>query len=159
MYFIAEFRLRGIHLKNSGCILVFLGSLFFWNSLNQKQEIFMTKGYYPVRTQGYTAQTLDDIRQNLAEQLVPNFAQRNDEAVAPALYAGEPIDAAHTVGEVELLSGFFDFLQETGIMTPWQTFTIEGVKRGFLPAIYFVLLYSARVWFAAYRLFPLAPDV
>jgi len=96
---------------------------------------------------GYTAQTLDDIRQNLAEQLVPNFAERNDEAIAQALYAREPIDAAYTVGEVELLSGFFDFLQETDIMTHWQTFTLEGVKRGFLPTMYFVLLYSARVLF------------
>lgn len=96
---------------------------------------------------GYTAQTLADIRDNLAEQLVPNFVERNDEAIAQALYAGEPIDAAHTVGEVELLSGFFDFLQETGIMPHWHTFTLERVKRVFLPAIYFVLLYSTKVLF------------
>ncbi len=96
---------------------------------------------------GYTAQTPDDIRENLAEQLDPNFAERNDEAVAQALYAGEPVDAVYTVDEAELLSGFFDFLRETGIMVHWQTFRIEGIQRVFLPTIYFVLLYNTRVLF------------
>lgn len=96
---------------------------------------------------GYTAQTADDIHINLAEQLDAGFAERNDETVAQALNAGEAVDAVYTVAEAELLSGFFDFLQETGIMGPWQTFTIAGVQRVFLPAIYFVLLYSTRVLF------------
>ena len=96
---------------------------------------------------GYTAQTPDDIRENLAEQLDPNFVERNDEAVAQALYAGEPVDAVYPVDEAELLSNFFDFLRETGIMVHWQTFSIAGRQRVFLPAIYFVLLYSTRVLF------------
>ena len=96
---------------------------------------------------GYTTQTADDIRENLAEQLDPKFGERNDEAIAQALHAGEPVDAVYTVEEAELLSGFFDFLQETGIMVQWQTFSIAGIQRVFLPAIYFVLLYSTRVLF------------
>jgi len=96
---------------------------------------------------GYTSQTADDIRINVAEQLDAGFAERNDEAVAQALNAGEAVDAVYTVNEAELLSNFFGFLQETGIMNHWQSFTIEGVQRVFLPAIYFVLLYSTRVLF------------
>ncbi len=96
---------------------------------------------------GYTSQTADDIRINLAEQLEASFAKRNDEAIAQALNTGEAIDAVYTVDEAELLSGFFYFLQETDIMNHWQSFTIAGVQRVFLPAIYFVLLYSSRVLF------------
>jgi len=96
---------------------------------------------------GYTPQTAEDIRHNLAEQLDWRFAERDDQAVAQALHNGEPIDAVYTVNEAELLSGYFDFLQKTGIIVSWRAFRIEGVQRTFLPAIYFVLLYSARVLF------------
>ena len=49
------------------------------------------------RTMGYTTQTADDIRENLAEQLDPKFAERNDEAIAQALHAGEPVDAQRSL--------------------------------------------------------------
>ena len=84
---------------------------------------------------GYTPQTADDIRQNLAEQLDWRFAERNDQAVAQALSKGEAIDAVYTANEAELLGGFFDFLQETGIIVFWRAFRIEGVQRTFQPAI------------------------
>lgn len=96
---------------------------------------------------GYTPQTSDDIRHNLTEQLDWRFAERNDQAVAQALHKGEAIDAVYTVNEAELLGGFFDFVQETGIIVAWRAFRIEGVQRTFLPAIYFVLLYSCRLLF------------
>ena len=53
---------------------------------------------------GYKTQSKEEIRTNIAEQLVPEFAERDDEAIAQALQAGEPIDAAYTVGEAELLT-------------------------------------------------------
>ena len=96
---------------------------------------------------GYSPQTPDDIHHNLVELLDWRFAERNDQAVAQALHGGEPIDAVYTVNEAELLGGFFDFLQKTGIIVSWRAFSIEGVQRTFLPAIYFVLLYSTRVLF------------
>jgi len=96
---------------------------------------------------GYRPQTADDIRLNLAKQLDADFAERNDQAVARALNAGEAIDAVYSLNEAELLSGFFDFLTETGIMAHWQSFSIEKVHRIFLPSLVFVLLYSTRVLF------------
>jgi len=96
---------------------------------------------------GYRPQTADDIHLNLAKQLDADFVERNDQAVGQALNAGEPIDAVYTLNEAELLSGFFDFLKETGIMAHWQTFTIGQVQRIFLPAVVFALLYSTRVLF------------
>jgi hypothetical protein len=94
---------------------------------------------------GYTPQTKEEIGDNVAEALDWRFAERNDEAVAQALQAGEGIEAVYTADEAELLSGFFDFLGSSGVMAHWQTFTIAGVQRVFQPAIYFVLLYSTRV--------------
>ena len=96
---------------------------------------------------GYKPQTADDICLNLAKQLDADFAERNDQAVAQALNTGEPIDAVYSLNETELLSGFLDFLKETGIMAHWQSCRIEQVQRTFLPAIVFVLLYSVRVLF------------
>ncbi len=96
---------------------------------------------------GSKPQTAEDIRLNLAKQLDTDFAERNDQAVAQALNAGEPIDAIYSLNEAELLTGFFDFLKKTEIMSHWQSFTIEQMQRIFLPAVVFVLLYSTRVLF------------
>jgi hypothetical protein len=92
-------------------------------------------------------QTADEIRENLAEQLNWRFAERDDIAVAQALYQGKPVDAVHTLDEAGLLDGFFEFLRESEIMEHWQTISIEAVQRIFLPAIYFILLYGTRVLF------------
>jgi hypothetical protein len=94
---------------------------------------------------GYCPPTAADIRDNLAEQLDWQFAQRDDKVVAQALHQGRAIDAVHTLDEVGLLDGFFAFVEETEIMKHWQSFHIEAVERVFIPAIYFVLLYGVRV--------------
>ena len=92
-------------------------------------------------------QSQSEIREHLAEQLDWRFAERDDAAVAQALYRGQAVDAVHTLDEAGLLDGFFAFLQETGVMAVWQEFRIDGVQRIFLPTIYFVLLYGTRVLF------------
>lgn len=92
-------------------------------------------------------QTQAEIREHLAEQLDWRFAERNDTAVAQALYAGRAVDGIHTLDEAGLLDGFFAFLKAAGVMAVWQQFQIEGVQRIFLPALYFVLLYGTRLLF------------
>ena len=92
-------------------------------------------------------QTAADVRRNLAENLDWRFAERDDEEVAQALYRGEPIDAVHTLDEAGLLDGFFKFLEAHDILSHWKTFTIGGVYRVFVPAIYFLLLYGTRILF------------
>ena len=96
---------------------------------------------------GHRPQTADEIGENLREQLDWRFAERNDQAVAQALQGGQGVDAVHTLDEAGLLDGFHGFLVETGILAHWQTLVIDGVRRVFLPAICFVLLYGARVLF------------
>jgi hypothetical protein len=91
------------------------------------------------------AQTADDVRRNLAEHLDWQFAERNDAAVAQALHAGDPIDDVHTLNEAALVEGFLGFLRQTGILAHWQTFTLEAVRRSFLPVCACVLLYGVRV--------------
>lgn len=92
-------------------------------------------------------QSQSEIGEQLAEQLDWRFAERDDVAVAQALYGGEAVDAVHTLDEAGLLDGFFAFLQATEAMAVWQAFRIDGVQRIFLPTIYFVLLYGTRVLF------------
>jgi hypothetical protein len=92
-------------------------------------------------------QSPSEIREHLAEQLDWRFAERNDAAVAQALYSGEAVDGVHTLDEAGLLDGFFAFLQKSEVMAVWQGFRIDGVQRIFLPTIYFVLLYGTRVLF------------
>jgi hypothetical protein len=86
-----------------------------------------------------------EARRNLAEHLDWQFAERNDSEVAQALYQGAPVDAVHTLDEAGLLDGFFTFLREHHILDHWQSFTIDGVYRLFLPALYFLLLYGTRI--------------
>ena len=90
-------------------------------------------------------QNTTDIHHNLAENLDWRFAERQDTEVAPALHRGEPVDAVHTLDETGLLDGFSKFLEAQNILSHWQTFTIAGVYRVFLPAIYFLLLYGTRI--------------
>lgn len=92
-------------------------------------------------------QTAADVRRNLAENLDWHFAERDDAQVAQALHRGEPIDAVHTLDEAGLLDGFFKFLEAHDILSHWETFTIGGVYRVFVPAIYFLLLYGTRILF------------
>lgn len=96
---------------------------------------------------GYQRQTTTEIRANLAEQLDWHFAERDDPFVAQALVSGAGVDGVHTLDEAGLLDGFFVFLQETKVLSHWQSFHLEGVQRVFLSAIAFVLLYGVRVLF------------
>jgi len=96
---------------------------------------------------GTRRQTAAEIRENLAEQLDWQFAERNDARVAQALQRGEAVDAVHTLDEAGLLDGFFEFLKESKVMDHWLSIKIEGVYRVFLPTIYFILLYGTRVLF------------
>jgi hypothetical protein len=89
--------------------------------------------------------TADDMRRNLAAQLDWQWAARNDAAVAQALHAGAPIDDVRTVDEALLVEGFLGFLRQTGLLARWQTFTLDAVRRLFLPALTCVLLYGLRV--------------
>jgi hypothetical protein len=96
---------------------------------------------------GYHPQTTSEVRANLAEQLDWRFAERDDSFVAQALVSGSGVDGVHTLAEAGLLDGFFVFLEETKVMNHWRSFHLEAVRRVFLPAISFVLLYGVRVLF------------
>lgn len=94
---------------------------------------------------GYQRQSSMEVRANLVEQLDWHFAERDDSFVAQALVSGAGVDGVHTLDEVGLLDCFFAFLQETKVLSQWQSFELAGVQRVFVPAIYFVLLYGVRV--------------
>jgi hypothetical protein len=92
-------------------------------------------------------QSQDEIRQYLAEELDWRFAERDDEAVAQALYSGQAVEGVHTLDEAGVLDGFFAFLKEAGVMAVWQGYQIDAIQRIFIPTLYFVLLYGTRLLF------------
>jgi hypothetical protein len=96
---------------------------------------------------GQHRQTAADTHENLRELLDWQFAERNDQAVAQALYSGQGVDTVYGLDDVGLLDGFFAFLDETGIKAHWQTLVIAGARHLLVPAIMFVLLYGTRVLF------------
>jgi len=72
-------------------------------------------------------------------------AQRDDQQVAQALYAGEEVDALHELSEAGLLDGFFSFLEEVGVLGLFGDLTLPGVQRVLVPVVQFVLLYLLKV--------------
>jgi hypothetical protein len=89
---------------------------------------------------GQHRQTTAEVQQNLAELLDWQFAERNDQAVAQAIYSGQGVDVGYGLEEAGLLDGFFAFLDASGIQAHWQTLTIAGVRHLFVPVLAFVLL-------------------
>ena len=96
---------------------------------------------------GQHRQTTAEVQQNLCELLDWQFAERNDQAVAQAIYSGQGVDVGYGLEEAGLLDGFFAFLTASGIKAHWQTLTIAGVRHLFVPVLMFVLLYGTRVLF------------
>jgi hypothetical protein len=96
---------------------------------------------------GQAVQTAKEVHENLCELLDWQFAERNDQAVAQALYRGQGVDVGYGLEEAGLLDGFFAFLDASGIKAHWQTLTITGVRHLFVPVLMFVLLYGTRVLF------------
>jgi hypothetical protein len=96
---------------------------------------------------GQPRQSSEEVHQNLCELLDWQFAERNDQAVAQALYSGQGVDVGYGLEEAGLLDGFFAFLAASGIKAHWQTLTIAGVRHLFVPVLMFVLLYGTRLLF------------
>ncbi len=96
---------------------------------------------------GQHRQTTAEVQQNLAELLGWQFAERNNQAVAQAIYSGQGVDVGYGLEEAGLLDGFFAFLTTSGVKAHWQTLTIAGVRHLFVPVLAFVLLYGTRVLF------------
>jgi len=88
---------------------------------------------------GQPRQSTAEVQQNLAELLDWQFAERNDQAVAQAIYRGQGVDVGYGLEEAGLLDGFFAFLDASGIKAHWQTLTIAGVRHLFVPVLAFVL--------------------
>jgi hypothetical protein len=88
---------------------------------------------------GQPRQSSEEVHQNLCELLDWQFAERNDQAVAQALYSGQGVDVGYGLEEAGLLDGFFAFLAASGIKAHWQTLTIAGVRHLLAPVIMFVL--------------------
>jgi hypothetical protein len=96
---------------------------------------------------GQPRQTVEEVHENLRELLDWQFAERNDQAVAQALFTGTGVDVGYGLEDAGLLDGFFAFLEASGIKAHWQTLTIAGVRHLLVPVLAFVLLYGTRVLF------------
>src|SRR2546429_7278838 len=79
------------------------------------------------------------------ERLNWQVAWRDDEKVAQALYAGEPIEEMHHLSDAGLLDEFFVFLKDLGMLEAFEQVSQSGVKRTLVPTVQFVLLYFLKV--------------
>src|SRR5436309_6357447 len=79
------------------------------------------------------------------ERLNWQVAWRDDEKVAQALYAGEPIEEIHHLSDAGLLDEFFVFLKELGMLEAFEQVSQSGVQRTLVPTVQFVLLYFLKV--------------
>ena len=75
---------------------------------------------------GQHRQTTAEVQQNLAELLDWQFAERNHQAVAQAIYSGQGVDVGYGLEEAGLLDGFFAFLDASGVKAHWQTLLLPG---------------------------------
>lgn len=96
---------------------------------------------------GRHRQTTAEVQAQLHELLDWQFAERNDQAVAQALFTGQEVSAGYGLEDAGLLDGFFACLAESGIKAHWQTLTIAGMRHLLVPVIMFVLLYGTRLLF------------
>ena len=83
------------------------------------------------------------------ERLNWQVAWRDDEKVAQALYAGEPIEEMHHLSDAGLLDEFFVFLKELGMLEAFGQVSQSGVKRTLVPTVQFVLLYFLKILLGA----------
>ncbi len=83
------------------------------------------------------------------ERLNWQVAWRDDEKVAQALYAGEPIEEMHHLSDAGLLDEFFVFLKELGMLEAFGQVSQSGVKRTLVPTVQFVLLYCLKILLGA----------
>lgn len=83
------------------------------------------------------------------ERLNWQVAWRDDEKVAQALYAGEPIEEMHQLSDAGLLDEFFAFLKELGMLEAFGQVSQSGVKRTLVPTVQFVLLYFLKILLGA----------
>jgi hypothetical protein len=98
-----------------------------------------------VQIMATTQQTSPTGETVLRERLRWQCAQRDDQQVAQALYAGEEVDALHELSEAGLLDGFFAFLEEVGVLGLFGAVTLPGVRRVLVPVVQFVVLYLLKV--------------
>ena len=77
---------------------------------------------------GQAVQTAQEVHAHLCELLDWQFAERNDQAVAQALYRGQGVDVGYGLEEAGLLDGFFAFRDASGIKAYWLVLTDSVVK-------------------------------
>ena len=93
---------------------------------------------------GQYRQTTAEVQQNLAELLDWQFAERNDQAVAQAIYSGQGVDVGYGLEEAGLLDGFFAFLDASGIKAHWRADADN--RRGGAPLLIRVAGVRVVVW-------------
>ncbi|GAC1350820.1 MAG: hypothetical protein NVSMB27_37030 [Ktedonobacteraceae bacterium] len=83
------------------------------------------------------------------ERLNWQVAWRDEEKVAQALYAGEPLEEIHHLSDAGLVDEFFVFLKELGMLEAFGQVSQSGVKRTLVPTVQFVLLYFLKILLGA----------
>ncbi len=102
-------------------------------------------------------QTRVSMRRVAVSRLDWRSAQRDDQAVARAIHAGESIDTIYNLDEAGLLDEFYHFLEGIGFLGLSGGLGLPGVKRVLLPVLQFVLLYLLKTLYGIASMNALPP--
>jgi len=102
-------------------------------------------------------QTRDEARRVVVSRLDWRSAQRDDQAVAQAIHAGESMDGIYNLDEAGLLDAFYHFLDDIGFLGLIGGLGLPGVKRVLLPVLQFVLRYLLKTLYGIASMNALPP--
>ena len=92
-------------------------------------------------------QTAEEIERNTIEKLSWWMGRRDDKKVAKGIYEKKEIDAIYNLENSGLLDGFYEWLEEWGVMQMLKEISPEGVQRVMVSFFQFVLLYFLKSLF------------
>jgi len=92
-------------------------------------------------------QSCEEIEAKTLEKLSWRMAERNERKVAEAVYEKREIDGIYNLDQSGLLDGFYEWMEEWGVIQMLERINFEGVQRIMVPVFQFVILYFVKTLF------------
>lgn len=92
-------------------------------------------------------QTVKEIQENTLKKLSWQMALRDEERVAKGIYEKKEIDGIYGLDQSGLLDGFYEWLEEWGVIEKLKKIMAEGIQRVMVPFFQYVILYFLKTLF------------
>ena len=102
-------------------------------------------------------QSVKESTQHATEALSWRTAQRNDNAIAAQIYAGNEIDSMHALGSTTMVDELFYFIKERlNLLEKWEKICPAKIKRVMVPFIQFIMIYLIKIVYGICYMEPIA---